>query len=50
MKYVLTLKFSKCAKAREEIEAKDRADLDKKIEVKPFWFRNKDRMTIERKI
>lgn len=49
-KYVLTLKFDKARKAREVIEAKDRNDLDKKIKDKPFWFRNKDRITIERKM
>jgi hypothetical protein len=46
-KYRLTLKFDKARKASETVEAKDRADLDKVIERKPFWWRNKDRITIE---
>ncbi len=46
-KYRLTLKFDKARKASETVEAKDRADLDKVIERKPFWNRNKDRITIE---
>ena len=47
MKYQLTLKFKKSTKAKEVIEAKDRADLDEKIKDKPFWYRNRDRTTVE---
>lgn len=47
MKYQLTLKFDKARTAKEVIEAKDRADLDKVIKNKPFWYRNRDRATVE---
>ena len=48
MIFKLSLRFNKHSKTKVEIEAKDRADLDEKLKQKPFWHKNKDRITVER--
>lgn len=51
MKFKLTLKFNSKAKTSEFVEAKDRADLDRVLkETKPFWNRNRDRITVSQEI